>query len=206
MAPRIRRQPFLPSYVGLSRVAIDTQGRVVVPSDLRAVFRGRKLPIRVTFTLSARGKAVISPSDTCPSGTEREVLDPTLELARRADPRRLPADHLQSVQDFFRVLACRFLDGEILAKWQLSLPAAVRSWLGLGLIQSNPAKSGTPSGQRRQRKIRGTLGTAIVVGNFGALEIWNETDFRESVTESARNFDSLITQAATGLRHALTRP
>lgn len=202
MPSRLRQQGFLPSFVGFASVAIDAQGRIVVPAHLRGSLGGKTPPHDVTFSLTGRGFVTVAPRESCPSQAELTVIKPILDVASRVDPRKLPQDHAKTVRDFFRLLACRYFEGEIMAKWQLSLPASVRAWLGLGLIDRGAQTKRRAVQRGRQRAQRGKLGTALLVGNFGTLEIWNETSFEEHVREHARDFDGLATQANTSLQYA----
>ena len=202
MPSRLRQQGFLPSFIGFASVAIDAQGRIVVPVQLRDSLGGKTPPLDVTFSLTGPGFVTVGPRESSPSQAELAVIKPILDVASRTDPRKLPPDHAKVVRDFFRVLACRYFEGKIIAKWQLSLPAPVRAWLGLGLIGGGAQTKRRTVHGGRQRTQKGELGTALLIGNLGAFEIWNETSFKELVPKQASDFDALATQANTSLQHA----
>ncbi|MBI4717044.1 MAG: hypothetical protein HY763_04510 [Planctomycetes bacterium] len=201
MPPRVHRAAFVPPPIGLAYVAVDNQGRLVIPVGLQRSLAPRKPPFDVSYTLAGRGYATVQPSDTWPPGSEREEVGRILTLLQHADPSKLSAAQLRIVQDFARIVACRYLDGQIHKKWQVPIPEPVRAWLGLVTQGSN--WMGHQSRQRHGGRGRARTGQhVIVIGTIGALEIWSEEPLKEVLPTQLPEFARLRSEAAELLRHS----
>ncbi len=169
---------------------------------------GKRTPvITVGFTLAGRGYAIVQPADAWPPKTERASVCRLAEVAGTLPPSKLPADHLEETQAFFRLVACRYIPGEILKKWQLRIPAAVRAWLGLPPIPSSSrgdpscADEGSTKGDTEGQGKR-ALGGVIAIGTYGALELWSESALSLALPEQTKDFDALVTKISRHLAHA----
>jgi len=202
MPPRVHRATFVPPRIGIARVVIDAQGRIVVPTGLRAAWGDPTLPADVIFTLAGRGYVTVSLAATWPADDERTVIDPVLALAARADPASLPSDHLKKAQEFFRLIACRYLDGQVRKKWQLIVPAPVRAWLGVGHAVKDATQSKEMLGKERREERRSPY-SLIAIGTFGALELWSEETLKDVLPVQAANLPALASETLQALRHAV---
>lgn len=210
MPPRIHRLEFVPSPFGLAHVAVDQQGRFTIPTGLREVFRDRTPPFGVAYSLAAAGRVTVHPADCWPAPDERDVVAPVLAAVGQAEPTALSSDHLQKLQDFLRVVACRYLDGSIAKKWQITLPAPVRAWLGVPVALENsgviPKRRGsTKARPKKGPQDKGRTGI-VVVGNLGALELWNEAAFQSAVPTESEPLSTLTTEVSRVLKHTTRQP
>ena len=131
MPPHVHRVPFVPPPIGIAYVTVDGQGRIVVPAELRAAFGDRRPPFSILYSLAGPGYVTAQTADGWPPLSERAEVERALKPLYRIDPRTLPADHLKIIQDFVRLVACRYVDGAIDKSWQVRIPETVRAWLGL---------------------------------------------------------------------------
>lgn len=206
MPPRVHRLDFVPPTVGMAHVSVDVQGRIVVPKDLRPAFETRLPPIEVVWTLARRGCAIVHPADSWPDPEEREIIASLRQLVDSTSPAALERRQLPEVQDFCRLIACRYLDGSLLAKWQLQLPAPVLAWLGLPpmrrLRSRRTARTKKESRSRPSSVTPRADSSLIVIGVFGALEFWTTDRLGETLPEQTKEFSRLATDAVQILRHA----
>ncbi len=191
MPKRVRRVSVVPESVGLSYATPDEEGRITIPSDLRGVFRGRKPPVDVVFCLLARGFVSVYPRDHWPTASERRLLDDAKKLAAEVDPDRLTASQLDTAQLFYRLVACRYLDGRIQESWRLLLPSVVRAWLGVPPLQTKRKGKGQ---EKRGRPARPNPPGLVVIGNFGNIELWNENDLKSALAVDDSRFKELTTE------------
>jgi DNA-binding transcriptional regulator/RsmH inhibitor MraZ len=180
------RAPFVPEPIGVGDISVDKQGRVAVPTSFRAIFAPQTPPFDVILSLVNRGCLTIYAADVWPPRAERESIQPPLQLAGQVRPETLPSDHLAMAQEFFRIVACRYLLDQVALGWKLKLPRAVRAWLGL-------------------REPPGQATSVIVVGNFGALELWDSRAFKDALPEQHERIDALSTRVHAALVHARGR-
>jgi len=197
MPRNVHRATFVPEPIGIAYVQMDVDGRIVVPSDLRGSFRDQEAPFLVRFSLAGRGYVTAQSASGWPPYSERTEVERALKLLDRTDTRDLPRDHLQNVQDFARVVACRYIDGKMGRKWQMRIPHTVRAWLGL-------AQRRSPMGKTKRKDIaKGHF--VIVLGNVGSLEVWSEESFKNAPIHDSSDFDALRAKAAESLVHATQR-
>lgn len=198
MATRVRKLSVVPQSIGLSYAAPDNEGRITIPSAFRAIFTGAKPPINVAFWLLGRGFVGVYPADRWPMASERRLLEDAKKILTEVTPDRLTESQLGAVQLFFRLYACRYLDGTIKEMWRLLLPSVVRAWLGLPSLETKRRGNGRP---KRGRPARPNPPGLVVIGNFGSIELWNENDLKEALAVDASRFKELTTEVNQILDH-----
>lgn len=198
MGKRVRNRSVVPQSIGLTYVAPDGEGRITIPSDFRAVFASAKPPISVAYWLRGRGFVGVYPENRWPVASERRLLQDAKEVPKEVAPDHLTETQLGSVQLFFRLHACRYLDGTIKEGWRLMLPSVVRAWLGLPPLETK--RKGKELKKRGRPPIQDPPGL-VVIGNFGAIELWNEKSLVEALTVDESRFKELTTEVIQILEH-----
>ncbi len=185
---------FVPSPIGIAFVRMDEDGRIVIPAELRHSFGERTPPFDVLYNLARRGHATAQAAPGWPPRSERDEVERILKFIARVDPDKLLRDHLEDVQNFARIVACRYIDGRMGKKWQLRVPYIVRTWLGISAERL--------SGKKKPRRDVAKDPLIIVLGNVGNLELWSESTFKDASIAESSEFHSLRSKAAEVLRHA----
>ena len=198
MAKRVRKLPVVPQSIALSYAAPDDEGRITIPSDFRGIFAGAKPPITVAFWLLGRGFVSVYPANRWPVASERRLLEDAKKVLTEVTPDDLTESQLRAVQLFFRLHACRYLEGTIKEMWRLLLPSVVRAWLGLTPPETKRKGKGRPKRGRPQRPKPPGL---VVIGNFGTIELWNENNLKEVLAVDESRFKELTTEVNQILDH-----
>lgn len=195
MGGRIQASQFIPSSVGLTYPTLYPEGRILIPASFRSIFGKGSPPIEVSFCLSGKGFVSVHPSDKWPLLSERKRLTEAQKILLEVEPERLTPEEFETTQAFFRLLGGRYVAGIIQKKWLLPLPATIRSWLG---IPSMPAQLNDPI----ESAATNTISKLLAVGTFGAIELWNEDQFKDALPTEASMFVQLTVNVNNILEHA----
>lgn len=192
MEPSPHKPPFIPQGIGVSYVAPDESGRVTIPSEFRGrVFGDVQPPFAVVLCLVGRGGVAMYPANRWPMASERRLLEDAKKVLVEVDLDHLTPAQLGRAQSFFRLLACRYVDGMIRDNWRLLLPSAVRAWLRLPPLESKKRdKRRAQVGMPKRPESPGL----VVVGNLGAIEFWSESELQEAIRADSATFKELTTE------------
>ena len=190
MGSKVRRPSSTEPAIGVTFATLDADGRITIPDEFQPSLSSKGPPFDVALCLSERGCVTIYPADRWPVISERRLIEDAKKVVTEVPVTELTADQLGAAHVYFRLLACRHLTATIKPGWRLALPSIVRTWTRL-----LPAELRAKAGPRKRGRPPKTGGPGlVVVGNFGAVELWNETDLQKSLRDDAARFKALTTE------------